>query len=171
MAKKSSKKKSKSKSKSKAKSASQKKKSTKSASKKSSKSSKKEVVKPKVEIKKAEMPSFHKSDKKVTLGHSNYPFSLGLIGGLITLLIGIWVLLIEITSSLGKGIAIAWIILGIGILIGAVLLKSEKRFKAGSATLTICSLLALLTLAGLIIGPLMALIGGLLTRSRRMIPA
>ena len=127
------------------------------------------VVKPKVEIKKAEMPSFHQPEKKVTLGHSNYPFSLGLIGGLITLLVGIWVLLIEIENSLGKGIAIAWIILGIGMLIGVTLLRTKDKFKAGSATLTICSLLALITLGGLIIGPLLALIGGLLTRSRRMV--
>lgn len=108
---------------------------------------------------------------KVMLAKSKIPIVLGLIGGIITALIGLIALILEIRSAATTGILLGiWGILCGGLMIyGSTLLRVEDKFKLGSILLIVFSALALITLQGLIIGPVIGLIGGILTQTKKYI--
>ena len=111
-----------------------------------------------------------KKDDKISIAHSKIPVVLGLIGGIFTILIALIVLLQlgkEGTTELAFGIWGA--IIGIVIVVSSIMLKTPEKFKLGSILLIVSSVLALITLQGLIIGPIISFAGGILTRVRKMI--
>ena len=112
-----------------------------------------------------------KFEPKVSVGHSNIPYVLGLIGGAVTVLIAILsiALMISNVDSTLLIMNIIGIISGGLVIYGTILLKVEDKFKTGSVLMITFSILALLALQGLIVGPILSLIGGILTHIRKMI--
>ena len=107
---------------------------------------------------------------QISMGHSKIPYVLGLIGGIFTVLIAL-VILVQLynagTTELVFGI---WgTLVGAVMIVGSVMLLQEDRFKMGSTILIVSGALALITLQGLIVGPVVGLLGGILTHSRKMI--
>lgn len=128
-------------------------------------------MKKKANTKAPNPPKKENPDKKVTISHSKYPVVLGLIGGIITILIGIFTLVIEISnnSSFGIGLSIWGIATGMFMIFGVSLLKDKEHFNVGSIVLLVVSILSLITVQGLVIGPLIALVGAILSRSKKFI--
>jgi hypothetical protein len=107
---------------------------------------------------------------KVSVAHSKIPFVLGIIGGVLTVLVSLIALFpVKGLDALSIGLIVWGLVAGLVITAGAVLLKIENKFKLGSIILIVASVLALVTLQGLIVGPIISLIGGVLTKVRKMI--
>ena len=110
-----------------------------------------------------------KKDDKVSVAHSNIPLVLGLIGGVFTVLIALIVLIqlgTQGTMELAFGI---WgLVVGAVIITSSIFLRIDDKFKLGSILLIVSSVLALITLQGLIIGPVLSFVGGILTHVRKM---
>ena len=98
--------------------------------------------------------------------------TLGFVGGVITLIVGI--IAIIYGTTIINTFAVWGIYLGIwgtgcGILmlVGAAMERKEIKSKVGAILMTIFGALGLITLQGWIIGPALALIGGIIALIRK----
>ena len=102
-----------------------------------------------------------KGNPKISIAHSKVPFILGLTGGILTVLIALIVLIEDLWFGL-------WGLLsGIAIITGAILLRVEGKFKQGSLTLIIASIVAMVPT--MFIGAIISLVGGILTYVKKRI--
>ena len=106
----------------------------------------------------------------ISVAHSKLPLVLGIIGGIITILIAL-IILIKLGNRGAMEIVFGiWgLVVGIVITVASILLRVENKFRLGSILLIVFSALGLITLQGLIIGPIIGLIAGILTQVRKMI--
>lgn len=129
-------------------------------------------------IKDIKIPKFKPVEKtnkqKVTLGHSKYPRLIGFVGGVFSLLVSIWFLIINVQlydANIEGNILSSIGIVAAGLMIysSMFLLKSEEHFKQGSTLLIASSILAIIP--GGILFPVIGLIGGIMSRSKKFIEA
>ena len=109
-------------------------------------------------------------DKMPGKDQIKHGFILGLIGGIITVIIGIIVILIEIGKQdldyFGIGLAIWGIVTGGLIIASSILIRQKEHLKMASLMMLIISILALITMQGLIIGPIISLIGSIMLKHK-----
>lgn len=117
---------------------------------------KKEPKESKHESKSETKKSERKEEKKS-------PFILGLIGGIFTILIAI-IILFKLRGTMEIVFGIWGLAVGIVLILSSVFLKNEEKHNLGSILLIVFSALGLITLQGLVVGPAIALIGGILSR-------
>lgn len=113
----------------------------------------------------------NKIKPRVSVAHSKIPFVLGLLGGIFTTIIGIISILLMLNNidNILLVMSIIGIVSGGLVIYGTSLLTINEKFKTGSLLMIIFSVVSLITLQGLIIGPIVGLIGGILTYVRKMI--
>jgi len=112
-------------------------------------------------------------------GKSSAPFILSLIGGIFILLGGIGMALLGsalamfgglapvgggVVTALGAGMAIAGILPGVVVLIGAILMRNPSKAKIGAILVLVFSIISFFTslAGGLFVGMILGIIGGAL---------
>ena len=102
---------------------------------------------------------------KISVAHSRIPFVLGLVGGIISAVFSIIYLTPPFPELFGIIFGIIGIVSSGFILYGSILLKT--KFKLGSRILIVASIIAILP--GGVLGPLISLVGGILTHVKKRI--
>ena len=102
--------------------------------------------------------------------NNNTGYALGMVGGVITLVVGILIAFLGAALTFflaGIGAVLgAWgIIAGILMIVGSMMLKG-KNHKNGSLLLLVFSILGLITMQGLLVGPILGLIGSIFALSK-----
>ena len=102
------------------------------------------------------------------IAHGKVPVILGLIGGIFTFLIAL-IIVIQLSSAgtIELVFGISGLVIGAAIITSSILLSKKEHFKLGSILLMVFSILGLITLQGLIIGPVISLFGAILTHIKK----